>query len=73
MRFFVAFDALRGRREVHGPGLSGLLDARVAVQAVDAFDDVRAVLERPVLFVTLEAEHFCACPGGASEQDQGCD
>ena len=73
MRIFVAFHALRGRREVHGPGLSGLLNARVAFQAIDAFDDVRSVLERPVLFVTFEAKHFRARPGGASEQDQGCD
>jgi hypothetical protein len=69
MRILVAFDAIGRRREVHRPGLSGLLDARMALVAVDAFEHVCTMLERPILFVPFEAKHLGACSGGAGEQD----
>jgi hypothetical protein len=62
MRFLVAFHTIGGRREVHRPGRSSLLDACVAFEAVDPLHDVCTVLERSVLFLLLEAQHLGAGP-----------
>ena len=73
MRVLVACDTVGGRREVHRPGLPGLLDAHMAFVAVNPFEHVRTVLKGAVLFVSLEAKHFGAGSGRSGERDQGCD
>jgi hypothetical protein len=72
MRVLVALDTIGGRREVHRPGLPGLLDADMAFVAVDSFEHVRTMLESTVLFVPFEAKHFGARSSGAGQHDQGC-
>jgi hypothetical protein len=71
--FLVAFDALCGRREVDWAFLSGELNAAVTLEAVDALDDVSAVLERVIFLLLLEAQHLGARACKAGEEDQSCD
>jgi hypothetical protein len=69
MRILMALDAPGGGRKVQRSGLAGLLDASVALEAVDAIDDMGAVLECPVLLFLLEAQHFGAGPGQTGQHD----
>ena len=56
-----------------GPVSPALSIPCVALQAVDALDDVRPVLEGVVLFFSVETEHLGAGSGRGGKQDQGCD
>lgn len=69
----VALDAVRCRWEVKRPLFAGFWNSCVAPEAVDAFDDVRAMLEGVILLFLLEAKHFGASPGGASKRDHSSD
>jgi hypothetical protein len=64
---FVAVDAVARGGEMKRPGVARSLDALVALQAVDPFDYVCAVLEGVVLSFLLETKHFCTA---ADEQRQ---
>jgi hypothetical protein len=70
VRFFVARDAILGRRKVDGTFLASELNTRVALQAIDALDHMGAVLERMVLPLLLETQHLGACACKAGEEDQ---
>ena len=46
--------------EVRRPSVARFRDARMALETVDALDDMRAMLEGVVLFLLLETEHLGA-------------
>jgi len=67
VRFLVACNAVCSRRKVERTGLTRFRDAGVADEAVDSLDEVSTVLERMVLILLLETEHFGATHRRAQE------
>jgi hypothetical protein len=64
----VALDAVRRRWEVQRAFFACVLNALVALEAIDAFHHVRAVLERVILFFLFESEHLGAPERGGGQQ-----
>jgi hypothetical protein len=71
VRLGVAFDAIGRGGEMKRPFLARVLNPFVTLEAVDAFDDVHAVLERVVFALLLEAEHLRASACEAGQNDEG--
>jgi hypothetical protein len=70
VRLLVALDAVGGRGKMKRSGFPCFFDSRVALEAVDSFHEVGAVLESMVGFVLLEAQHLGAGSRVSGDGDQ---
>lgn len=73
VRFLVAFHAVRRGRKVQRPRVPRLLNAAMALQAVDPLDHVHAVLEGIRFPLLLETEHLGAGSSRRGKQNQSSD
>jgi hypothetical protein len=74
VRLRMAADTIRGRRQMH-PRRARTPDVPVAFEAVDPFDDMRAMLEGVRRELAVEPEHTCARgqeDHAQSEKARGC-